>query len=721
MVMDFDRLNILWMLLSAALVMSMQVGFCLLESGLVRAKNSINVAIKNMADFCVSAVVFWCFGFAVMFGSSSVGWFGTEYFFLSATDDPWLIAFFIFQLVFCGTAITIISGAVAERMRFSAYLIIAVFTSGLIYPFFGHWAWGGAIPGSTSGWLANLGFLDFAGSTVVHSVGGWVAFAAILVIGPRLGQFDDPERRIQGHNLTLASAGLVLLWFGWIGFNGGSTLEFNRDVPKIIANTMIAGAFGGVSAMLVAYAYYRIARTWAVMNGILGGLVSITASCNVVSMPSAALIGSASGIICFFGIRLLERLKIDDAVGAVPAHAFCGAWGTLSVALLGTPSAWGTGLSRLEQLLAQLTGIVACFVWTFAASYIFFRGLAPFLQLRVSEQEERAGLNVSEHGATTELIDLITEMDAQAQAGSFNQRVYVEPHTEVGQIAAEYNRVLNRIEEEFTRREAATEEARTAQAQAVQANEVKSNFLANMSHELRTPLGIIMGYIELMREDLKDPSGQLADEDLDTISQASQHLLHLINGVLDISKIESGQMDVYPVSVEIEYLVKTLVHTVQPLIKENGNTLTVEMPPNIGVLVVDEMKFQQCLLNLISNAAKFTSNGNITLRLYRKAWNNGIECFYAEVEDTGIGLKEEQMKMIFKAFTQADESTTRQYGGTGLGLAITKSFCQVMGGDINVRSKYGEGACFSMRLPTNIEPEEEPKTVNVESTITKLV
>lgn len=706
------------MLIAAALVMSMQVGFCFLESGLIRAKNSINVAIKNLADFCVSALIFWAIGFGIMFGSSHLGIIGEQFYFFETENDWWLTAFFVFQLVFCGTAITIISGAVAERMRFSAYLIVALFTSGLIYPFFGHWAWGGTVPGTSSGWLAELGFLDFAGSTVVHSVGGWVSFAAILVIGPRLGQFDQENRKIQGHNLTLASGGVIVLWFGWIGFNGGSTLELNEDVPRIIANTLIAGAAGGIAAMLSAYAYYGMARTWAVMNGIIGGLVSITACCNVVSTSASLMIGSLAGVICFTGIRLLEKYKMDDAVGAVSAHAFCGVWGTLSVALFGNTELWTSHLTRGEQLLVQVLGILICFIWTFVTSYAFFRLLNRFIKLRVSEEEERAGLNVSEHGATTELIDLITEMDAQERVGSFDKRVFVEPHTEVGQIAAEYNRVLNRVEEEFHRREAAAEQARNAQAEAIRANEVKSNFLANMSHELRTPLGIIMGYVELIQEDLKDGEASVEPEDLKTIAHAGHHLLHLINGVLDISKIESGQMEVYPVAVEIPYLVKELTQTVQPLIRENKNILHIEMPENIGSLVADEVKLQQCLLNLISNAAKFTKNGQITLRLYRKAWNNGIECFYFEVEDTGIGIKEDQAKVIFKAFTQADTSTTRKYGGTGLGLAITKSFCRIMGGDITVRSEYGKGSCFVMRLPTNIEPQEEPTVLNVESMIT---
>jgi len=394
----------------------------------------------------------------------------------------------------------------------------------------------------------------------------------------------------------------------------------------------------------------------------------------------------------------------------------CG--GTLAVALFGQPERWSSGLGRGDQLMVQLLGITTCFLWTFVSSYLFFKALNYFVKLRVTPDEERAGLNVSEHGATTELIDLITEMDTQRRVGSFDQRVFVEPHTEVGQIAAEYNRVLNRVEEEFLKREKAAQQARDSQAAATRANEVKSNFLANMSHELRTPLGIIMGYVGLIQEDLEDSEASFEPEDLKTIALAADHLLHLINGVLDISKIESGQMEVYPVPVKISQLVKDLTQTVRPLILQNGNVFNVEMAEDIGILVADEVKLQQCLLNLVSNAAKFTKDGQITLRLYRKTWNNGMESLYLEVEDTGIGIHKDQTQAIFEAFTQADTSTTRQYGGTGLGLAITKSFCQIMGGDVTVKSEYGKGSCFTMRLPTDVEALETPVVIKVESRIT---
>ena len=233
-------------------MMLMQVGFSCLESGLVRTKNSINVAARNFADFCLSSALFWLFGFALMFGVTYGGIFGTSGFFFGEAATPWLLAFFIFLMGFCGTTTTIVSGAVAERMRFGGYLVVATILSGLIYPLVGHWIWGSAAGAKPGGWLEQMGFIDFAGSTVVHSVGGWMSLAAIIIIGPRIGRFGKDRMPTQGHDIPFVTLGVFLLWFGWFGFNGGSTLGLTPDVPKIILNTSISGAFGGLVALALA-------------------------------------------------------------------------------------------------------------------------------------------------------------------------------------------------------------------------------------------------------------------------------------------------------------------------------------------------------------------------------------------------------------------------------------------------------------------------------------
>ena len=445
--------NVLWILLCAALVMLMQGGFTCLETGLVRSKNSINVAIKNLVDFCTSSLGFWVIGFALMFGPTAAGMVGTEGFLFNAHNQPWLWAFFFFQMVFCGTATTLVSGAVAERMRFTGYLVTSLIVSILIYPIMGHWMWGGSATGQTTGWLNTLGFIDFAGSTVVHSVGGWVALAAIIIIGPRLGRFSDNAVPIQGQNLPLATLGVLLLWFGWYGFNGGSTFEFSQNVPQILVNTTLAGATGALAALGLSWYLLKRPEVGHALNGALAGLVGITASVNIMSPEGTILIGVGAGIICVGATLLLEHFQIDDAIGVVPVHACAGVWGTLTFPLFSDPASWGTGLNRWEQFAIQALGSGVCFFWAFGMGFAFLWLMNRWIPLRVTAEEEHIGLNMAEHGASTAILDLLDQMEEQRHTNDFSRHVQTEPHTEVGQIAQEYNRVLDTIKEEQQERQ----------------------------------------------------------------------------------------------------------------------------------------------------------------------------------------------------------------------------------------------------------------------------
>jgi ammonium transporter len=389
--------DLIWILVCAGLVFLMQAGFCCLETGLVRTKNALNVAIKNFADFSVSGFIFWLFGFALMFGADVNGLIGTSGFMYGESGGAWGQAFFIFQLMFCGTAITITSGALAERLHFSGYLVIVVIISTFIFPIFGHWAWSGKQLGSPDGWLGSLGFLDFAGASVVHSVGGWVALAGVIVIGPRSGRFGPNKIEIKKNSIPMATLGTFLLWIGWFGFNGGSTFAFNDQVPGILINTTLAGLAGSLAVMSLSWYWFRRPNAGDSLNGALAGLVGVTASCNLVSPTDSLLIGSISGALCFSATRFLEKIEIDDVVGAFPVHAIGGIWGTLAVALFGDTELWGTGLSRWDQFLVQLTGVGVCFAWSFGISYGLLTLVNRVFPLRVSQKEERVGLNIAEH------------------------------------------------------------------------------------------------------------------------------------------------------------------------------------------------------------------------------------------------------------------------------------------------------------------------------------
>jgi ammonium transporter, Amt family len=445
-----------WILLSSFLVALMQAGFTCLESGFVREKNSINVAIKNLVDFCISGILFAVLGYQIMFGQTTGGWFGSLDPVSMDTQAPDKVAFFIFQLMFCGTAATIISGAVSERMRFSGYIAITMLTAGLFYPVAGHWVWNGLPGDEATGWLGQLGFVDFAGSTVVHSVGGWIALSAILIIGPRIGRFGPNGRRIEGHNLPMAVLGVFLLWFGFFGFNGGSTLALNESVPRIVMNTALAGAAGGLAGMALSWAFSRHPQIDRTVNGVVAGLVSICAGCHLVGEREALLIGLCAGIIVVGAMWLLEKAEIDDVIGAVPAHLAAGIWGTLAVALFAPIESLPAG-SVLGQLKIQALGVFAIGIFAFGSSYVLFWLIDRVLPFRVTAADERVGLNVAEHRATTSILDLITQMDHQTRHGDFSRPVVVEPETEASRIALFYNAVLERFHTETRRRHEALE------------------------------------------------------------------------------------------------------------------------------------------------------------------------------------------------------------------------------------------------------------------------
>ncbi|ABW66361.1 ammonium transporter [Desulfosudis oleivorans] len=385
----------LWTLVAACLVFFMQAGFALVETGFTRAKNAVNILMKNLMDFSIGSLVFWAVGFGLMFGASASGWFGTSGFFLSdfsPEGDPWVLAFWMFQVVFCATAATIVSGAMAERTKFIGYIAYSIVLSALIYPVFGSWAWGSLFNGG--GWLEGFGFIDFAGSTVVHSVGGWAALAGAIVLGPRMGKYakDGTARAIPGHNIPLAALGVFILWLGWFGFNPGSTTVADKSIAMIFVNTNLAAATGAVFAMIVSWLKFGKPEISMSLNGALAGLVGITAGCANVSPTSSIIIGAIAGVLVVFSVLFFDKIKVDDPVGAVSVHGVCGAWGTLAAGIF---NMGGTSASIIG---VQLLGMGTCFAWTFSMAFVMFKLIDKTIGLRVSPEEEAEGLDFSEHG-----------------------------------------------------------------------------------------------------------------------------------------------------------------------------------------------------------------------------------------------------------------------------------------------------------------------------------
>ncbi len=823
-------LNIAWVSLAAALVLFMQAGFCLLECGLSRSKNSINVAIKNLIDLCVCGILFWAVGFGLMFGKSAGAIMGSDGFALAGYQDTQSLCFFLFQLVFCGTATTIISGAVAERMSFRGYIAVAAIVSGLFYPIFGHWAWGGAL-GGEPGWLAKLGFVDFAGSTVVHSVGGWISLAAVLVIGPRMGRFPrtDTDRQIMtrpsrrasmaGHDLSLATVGVFVLWFGWFGFNGGSTLGVDARVPAILVNTNLAAAAGGLAAIAISWLHEGRPVVSQLLLGVIAGLVAITAGCHIVSPWSSIVIGAVGGVAACGSTYLLAKLRIDDVVGAVPAHAVAGVWGTIALALLAPASELSTG-DRMTQFGIQCLGVAVAFVWSFGGSLLVFLALHRLIGLRATPRQEAVGLNYAEHGASTAMIDLAAEMHRHGLKRQFDRPVSVDRHTEAGKIAKSYNLVLKEVSAEISRRAQAERRYRDIVENALQgifqttpdgmfqsanpallelygdktlealrlrtpsvesdlyvspksreefkrliaesglvrdfraqvrradgsviwvsesaravkddagrllyyegtviditdrvdhdrlqrerdfaeaANEAKSQFLARMSHEMRTPLGGVINTLDLITDALT-PAQQTRLIDL--AKQSSQTLLTLINDVLDLSRIEAGKLEIEAVNTKIDHIARVTIEMLEPTAQKKGLRLVGHISPRVpAMLRLDGARLQQVLVNLIGNAIKFSSGGEILINIETvepvesriAAGPNSAIGLRFEVADRGIGIASDRLEKIFEVFTQADRSTTRRFGGSGLGLAICRQLIELMAGKIGVSNRDGGGSIF---------------------------
>ena len=446
------NLDHVWTMTAAGLVFFMQAGFMLLEAGSVRSKNSVNVAQKNLIDFLLSTLCYGTIGFAIMFGTTHDGWFGWDASLaIFGNTEDWSMTFFVFQLVFCGTAATIVSGAVAERMRMDGYILCTVLIALVIYPVVGHWAWGGLLNGQDGPWLADMGFMDFAGGTVVHSVGGWVALAAIIILGPRSGKFDKDGHPVtlHGHSPILATVGCLIIWVGWIGFNGGSTTAGTSDFANIVQNTMICGGIAGATTMLLGRILQGHMTPAASINGVLGGLVAVTPGCDVLDGQSAMMLGGIAGVVVLLSEKVLEYFcKLDDPLGAVSVHGVCGALGTVLLAVFADADLL-LASSRWEQVYVQLVGVGSVFLWTFGVAFcvlwLVSKVFAPEgggSGLRVPRHYEEIGLNVAEHKAplgTGVLQAALQDIALNSNAG------FTPIEVERGDEAYEMAELINKI------------------------------------------------------------------------------------------------------------------------------------------------------------------------------------------------------------------------------------------------------------------------------------
>ncbi|MCP3029311.1 ammonium transporter [Halobacillus sp. A5] len=388
-----ESVDMVWIMIAAFLVFFMHAGFAMVEAGFTRSKNALNILMKNFMTMSIAAILYFIVGYGIMFGTSGGGFLGLDGFLLSGHEDQ--VGFFVFQAVFAATCATIISGAVAERIKLSSYLILTVFMTAFIYPVVGHWVWGG-------GWLSELGFVDFAGSTVVHLTGALGAVVAVMFLGPRLGKYSGGKVNvIQGHNIPIGALGVFILWFGWFGFNGGSTLAADPSaIPGVVATTLLSASAGVIGSGFYSQLKYKRIDASLTLNGALAGLVGITAGTGDLSPVGAIITGLIAGVILVEGVQLLDRkLHIDDPVGAIAVHGICGVWGTLAVGFFALEGGLFYG-GGFELLSIQAVGILAVMAWTMGTSAIVIFALKSAFGIRVSREEEISGLDFAEHGSS---------------------------------------------------------------------------------------------------------------------------------------------------------------------------------------------------------------------------------------------------------------------------------------------------------------------------------
>ncbi len=688
--MTHPPIDVVWTLFGGMLVFVMLAGFMCLESGMVRQKNSINVAIKNMTAFLISCVSFFLVGFAIMFGSSYHGWFGTEGWGLShyiAVDkQAWIYTFFFFQVMFCSTAAAIVSGGVAERMGFGGYMLVSLVISTLIYPVFGHWAWGGSYDlAPERGWLAALGYRDFAGSSVVHIVGGIATLACLVILGPRKGRYnpDGSSNKIRGSNLALSTLGVFLLWFGWFGFNAGSTLAVTRDVGLILVNTNLAACAGALTCLAYAWLSSGKPEVEAVLIGALGGLVAITASCAFVTPAAALMIGVLGGITVTLVTKLLDHLQIDDVVGAVPVHAGCGIVGVLSVGLFAQPQFLVHG-SRMEQLLVQGLGALVCVLFTFAVAWLVFTFINKFVtRLRVPPDDEERGLNVSEHGARTLWLDMAKDMHYIEQSDDLTRRVAVETETEAGVVATLFNKLMDTLQVK-------SKSLTDTNVQLQASHKELEAFSYSVSHDLRAPLRSMDSFSRIILEDYGPKLDKEGNRLLNVVCGEAQRMGRLIDDLLDFSRMNRQEMKA--TQCDMTQLAQSVYNRLDESLRsriQHFNLLP--LPPAYGDLAM----LRQVLFNLLANAVKFTGHQQSPAIEVGASSAGGINTYY--VKDNGVGFDQGYVHKLFGVFQRLHAED--EFEGTGVGLALVQRIIHRHGGEVWAEGKLNAGATFYFTLP----------------------
>lgn len=750
-----DSLSLLWILACTCVAFFMQAGFTLIETGSVRAKNSVNVAMKNMADFLIVSVAYVFIGFHLFQGSS---FFSLETF----PPQPVHLPILLFNLMFVSTAATIVSGCVAERMSFSGYIYTSALIGLFIYPLVAYWTW------NSNSWLHLLGFKDFAGGTTVHVVGGVIGLVGTMFIGPRRDRFGDTQEvnEIPSYNHTLVTLGVFLIVFAWMGFNGGSLYHFDERVAVVIFNTLLCGAVAGFVTLALVFRTQHVS-VFVTLNSVIGGLVIVTAGADIFSLTEVVILGAVASLAVFFGEKALITLRIDDPVGAIPVHLLCGVLGTLYA---GVSVSLSQNTSIISALAVQLLGVVTVIIWCAISAYICFCVLKYFKLERVTAEDEKLGLNVTEHGVRMSWLETLQVIDNISRDGDYSKRVPLEIGTEAGDVASSFNHLMDRLEAniqvlhhvakgEFNNATVIPSSDKDIMATSLQImisglhtlikdmegeleNQVTKNrssessiqtlierfmhtknqlmeaekmsaltgMVVGVAHELNTPLGISVTSLSVLKEQLDNIAKKFSEktittEDLNHFLQTANECVEMLVSNIErsislISKLKQVDQKMSTEEAKIfnlsEMLSDAVMHTSTVL---DQKSIKVEILCSSSLQVLLPPISLQCVIEeLLYNSALHgfldQEDERENRKILLKAQQNG-EKIEIVVEDNGVGISPDHQKQIFQPFF----TTLRARGGTGLGLHMVYNICtQKLAGVIEVQSELNQGTRVVLTL-----------------------